>query len=209
MTVALLLVSACGPDEREQRRDDDGPLTTDGPMIGGGVVPAPGPVPWVSTYGAFLLCARDKSEIDLERVRLAPSVKPIAVRARIRTVEKSLIASHPAKDELLPLGGWVGEPPAWNEPYAEHAPTLAGTFSDLKGYRVAQRCSDAPEGQEPSHKEGFTELLLTIESGAKGAASPRFFIDYIADGRPYSLEIDWEMVLCGTATRDRCDEAGG
>ena len=200
---ALLAVSACSSGGPAVHAEQDGPLVAYG-SGGGGITSmyAPDRAPWKGTFGYNLLCANDTdAELVLTGVRWTSRVAPKSTRPLLRTVAaEEIAAGDPLRYE--PLFSVIGSPPRWAEPYAERDGSPDGDFSaDLAGTRIDQPC-DRPR----DIKAGFTELVLVLEAGRRGADVDGFSIDYTRDGDPHVLEVDQRMVLCGTRTPVRfCD----
>lgn len=158
---------------------------------------APGAPKWRGTYGGFLLCTRGSEVAVLEGVRLAASKPPDLVQPGIRTVSKKAIESAGGWTE--PVAAMPGSPPSWSEPYAEGVGRMAGSYrSTVEGVRVSGSCAD------DYLTEGFDELMITLDVGREGALVEHFFIDYTANGRPYTLKVDWELGMCGRKVTPNC-----
>jgi hypothetical protein len=76
------------------------------------------------------------------------------------------------------------------------------------GLHVEQGCDDAEDqgGALPDGNRGeqqLTELVIAVKAGREGAHLRRFHIDYLRDGEPQSLEVNWDIVACGDAVTDK------
>jgi hypothetical protein len=75
----------------------------------------------------------------------------------------------------------------------------------VHGWQVDQTCEETAAlerqlsaGEVP--RAPLKELMFVVTAGPEGAKVDRVDIDYLADGRPMTLRLHWEMVSCGDAT---------
>ncbi|MER7173351.1 hypothetical protein [Streptomyces mesophilus] len=166
---------------------------------GGGliVVDEPRTHPWSASFGSYTLCSTNGRGIRLQRVRHEASVRPVDVSWQLRTVDSPSFGIISVR----------GVPPDFVDP--EHGTLLGapGRYERLMpGRRITQSCAEAAAGDR-----GFTELLFVVEAAERGAVIDRAWIDYTFDGHeghPYTLELHWQMVLCGVDVTRAGDDRG-
>ena len=194
MTLAILLASilaGCtsgggGSDERIAHRAGDGPL--DVGVGGGNSIIAPKRLPWIATFGNARPCSRTGETITIQRVRYEFSVRPLSSHAVAFLAKRSR--------GVTGIGSSIGSPER-----------IVGTGRD----EVRGDILGSPVGLEvtghcdhPSSDESL-QLLTVLKVGPRGGEVLRYFVDYSAGGEAYTLEVDWQMVACGTRTsRDMC-----
>jgi hypothetical protein len=81
----------------------------------------------------------------------------------------------------------------------------ASIDTEVRGWHVNESCEQTAalerqlsEGQVPSRP--LKELMFVVTANPRGAKIEQVDIDYLADGRPKTLELHWTMVSCGSAT---------
>lgn len=187
-----------GASERESHPDGEGILSVQLGSGGGVAVRPPGFFPWRASYGFGLLCLREDADVRLERVRWDATVEPISVTPMLRRVSAQQLDGSPRQTApFSPFYSALGSPPKWSERYA--TADLRGDFTkEVAGTEVAAACE-----QPRDPKAAFTELVFVVEAAEEGARMPRFYVDYTADGSPYTLRVDHAFVLCGTRARSR------
>ena len=196
MPIAIALVVtlfACRAEEQTEGdvpRSEDGPLSV-GDLMGGQsfLPPTPRPSRWWASTGSFGLCTSG-SPVELETVRLDGVDHP--------PHEAWLLTDVPENDQnFVTFGSTVGRPPDFDEDYA--GPRIeGGTYTPMKGATINDPCP------KRSVVEGVTELVLATQADREGAEIPGFWIDYSVAGRPYTLHVDWTIVLCGDRPDERC-----
>ncbi|UPK76646.1 hypothetical protein MU582_08420 [Nocardioidaceae bacterium SCSIO 66511] len=92
----------------------------------------------------------------------------------------------------LSFGSAIGAPEGQIGPRRNQIPGRILGAPD--GTEVEQRCDDEPSA------DGTLQLLTVLDVGRKGAEVPRYYVDYSADGRKYTVEVPWQMVACGSRT---------
>lgn len=208
---AALLLSACGaspadPASRTAHSEGDGPLSA-AIGVGGSSILAPAQSTWTGTFGGFVLCAQESGRrIEVQDVRYQAGVEPVEVVPTVRTTTpESLRGLEPRRrQDYLPTYTALGSPPGFDEPYVDLV--VPGDYSTVvRGWRVDQSCEQTAAlerqlsgGRVPSRP--LRELMFAVTAGRQGARIDRVDIDYLADGRPMTLELRWAMVSCGTAT---------
>jgi hypothetical protein len=195
ISVALLvsvLAGCTGGDGRTVHTEDEGPLSaSQGEGLQALYAPGdprreddstPDDVPWQVSFGANVLCVLEPgvSQIVLDDVHMRenPDVPPSDVELFLRT-------DH---GDDVPFYSMPGHP---NGPSP-----IPGTFTEtITGTKITQACDEAfPEA------EGLTELIIVVTAHADGAHIEGMTIDYTADSKPYALELQWGMILCGDLT---------
>ncbi|MEW2118093.1 hypothetical protein AB0945_23460 [Streptomyces sp. NPDC005474] len=183
VTVALLIGWPFG-DKRVEHVSGDGPLQshTD---TGTTSVYAPKKVPWAVTFGSYLLCSTGGDPITIDGIRYRTPVKPESVSLKLRTVTPQI---WKATVDAGQIGAALGAPPHFEQ---RKAP---GDYQDARaGSRITQSCAD-----QDKEGTGFTELLFVLDVGSRGGYIDTAWIDYHANGDPYTLRLDWKMVACGS-----------
>lgn len=185
---------------REVHADGDGPLS---PSRGGGsflLAEPPGykSGSWVGTFAGGLLCAHEPGvRIELQRVGWRArntTVEPLAVDPVLRHVDEA------GEQRTTPIEMILGTP---QKPGLGEKP-FPGRYRDvIRGVVIDQPCSEVHGG----HEKGFTELLFVVKVGKQGFDVPKAWIDYLADGDEYRLELQWDMLGCGDVIAER--GAGG
>ncbi len=176
---------------RQEHEDGDGPLAASS-TTGGKALNAPVRTPWTASFGGLLLCAKEQGDhIVISGVRYDTRPDPEVASTSVRTVPP-VAEQHAGKQvEWAPFYGLLGEP-------GDFRVAMRGNYSSVAGHVITAGC-DAN-----TTTEGFTELVTTLRVPATGAWVRRTFVDYEANGRPYTLVIRWEMVGCGTQTGRIC-----
>jgi len=188
--VALLLVcSGCTDDGRTAdgrivHGELDGPLVVAG--AGGNSIYAPKKTPWVATFGWTTPCTSTGSPITIERMRYRFKVEPLSVRQVVFAARRWRGGTG--------FGSSKGTPRE-----AIRAGEVRGTFlGKPEGLVVTNRCGKDTAGKH-------VQILTVLEVGARGAEIADYTIDYTSEGKRYRLEVDWQLVACGTETdREMC-----
>lgn len=194
------LVGCSGPGEdpfpdrpeTSSGRSADGPLSVDG--IAGGqsyLAPRSRPERWTASQGSFQLCTTDEP-VTLKGVRLAGERQPLSVTPW-------LVSDTPKSSRDVTFGGVLGSPPDFAEPYADDGFFLRGSYTDeFDGTVIDDPCP------AKTVQEGYSEVVLALETDSAGARVPYFWIDYRVGEEEYTLRVDWTIVLCGTEITKRC-----
>lgn len=197
-----LLVAGCTGDSQERKAHPDergegaGPLSAVSGIGGNGLRPGEGN-PWTANFGSFQLCTGEPAHpVVLEGVRYHAVVEPVDVSVWLRKVEASDVVMEgpePA-DEYTSFYTAVGD---W--PTMDNGTWYAGEqVTDLVGYEITRSCDDVMRLQDV----GFDEIIFTFTVDEKGGYLSGATVDYTVNGKPYALEIDWEMWACGTAVTE-------
>jgi hypothetical protein len=194
--VALLLSALGRLQGRAVHGDGEGPMSILGLGQGGGVgiYSKDMPMPWTGAFGYILPCLETGGVATIQDVRWTEEVRPRSLKVMVRRVsdEEADLPFHKRTWEATPFFSVTGTPPDWSEPYADS--DIRGSFSEeVSGLRVANRCRTG--GRERG--EGFTELVLVMEAGRRGAEITELFIDYEHDGRQYTHRTEHRFYLCG------------
>jgi hypothetical protein len=180
VAIAGLTLASCESNRKGsaegQARQMGGPLQVNGSDGGVGVTALDGPR-WSVTFGVTLLCNNSASQIEIVRVRPHVRVAAKGISFAVRRAD--------AETRVGPFVANVGRPE-----------TLIGTLFDgdlVPNVRdaVIEECGDAPRP--------FTELLATIKTDRGGAWVDQLEVDYLSDGEPYTVRVEWDFVICGTA----------
>lgn len=196
VAAAALLASGCTSTEDDPAPDG---RSTGGPLAAlaepGGQAIAPPPArqvaeddTWTATFG-FPVCTSGPP-VTVQGVRLEGTDVPDS-SATLRSVDGGEAWS-------LPLASALGSPPKWEEPYADDT-GITGSYAEVEGGEVTQPCAGSAPG-EPSEESAYQELLVTLEATPDGSAVSSFHVDYVAGSEEYTVEVPWEMVLCGTGS---------
>lgn len=199
VVAVLLALPGCSSGGRERHADGQGPLSA---QSGRGTtsITAPARSPWYGSFGALVLCRTDPdTQIRLQRVRYVTGpAEPREVTVLLRHVRPGQLTRKGARDraeDSMPVASAIGFPPRFSgsgRPGDGYTP--AGTFTRrISGVPVRQDC-----GQDET-KTGWTELFFVLEVDERGGEIPRAALDYLADGKPYTLRLEWEMIACGRA----------
>lgn len=139
--------------------------------------------PWKATFGGGVLCSADGSPVTLEAVHYDVSAEPLDLATGLRVVP----ASEGTTRGRDLVGSSVGSP----EDVVDGHRT-AGTYrAGVAGTEITTRCPGSPDGR-------FVELLTSMRVGHEGARVDRWRIDYRSGGRAYTLDVDWQLIACGT-----------
>jgi hypothetical protein len=218
LAVAALFIASCstqttasnlldpGPRlERVVHGDLDGPLSA-GSGIGGNSIEAPGPVPWNATFSSFVLCSTlPEVTIALQRIRVREPVEALDTTFYLRSVSLADVDKTPPKDRsnLQTFYTALGRPPNFSDAYSTIDAPPGEYSTGIMGTSISDTC-DAVEdfsldvSLDRPPKSGFTELEVAMKVGAAGGKISKLFIDYLADGQPYTLRVDWAMIACGS-----------
>ena len=147
---------------------------------------------WSGTYGGLLLCDQTMTEgdITLESVDYSPSVPAEQIRVFLRHVPP---ADERTGAQVLwtPDNGLLGTVRSLQED------TLYGDFDDqIDGASIDLPC-DPVDRDDP-----FLELIFEVHASRSGADIPGFTIHYREGGEARQLQVDWEMIACGTDIRE-------
>lgn len=100
-----------------------------------------------------------------------------------------------------PIIALLGTP---QKPSGEKKP-LPGRYSDdIAGTEISQPCAQVDGGGQ---RKGFTELLLVVKVGEPGVDVQDAWIDYLADGDEYRLQLGGRMAACGHALAEREEDS--
>jgi len=165
--------------DREIHGDGEGPLSVVGP--GGNSIAAPKHTPWVATFGWSTPCTTTGDPIEIEKINYRFTVHPKAVR--------SVIFDAVPAHGVVGFGSTIGKPE--NAVRKGH---VAGTFlGQPEGFEVTRSCdSDTSQGK--------VQILTVLTTGPRGAEVRDYSIDYTSEGEKYTLEVEYQMIACGTDT---------
>lgn len=156
---------------------------------------------WTGSFGSYLLCLREAdTDVELQSVgwEADDDAPPETVEAWLRLVDSSTEPTIP----FVSKRGYPWDP----SPGREAEP---GDYTqDIAGHAVTQTCDELERSASPQGRTEFTELVFILTVGEEGGELRNGHIDYLADGQPYRLVIDWKMGMCGSAIVAR-DEAAG
>lgn len=154
------------------------------------------PSQWWGGFGGMVLCATSNHQsITLQKVRFKTDVKPESIFASVRTVGPGHTDDEPA---YALSGASFGTPPNFPQSYAIK-PHPRGTWTtDLSSVHITRNC----------HKEmktgpigGFIELNEFMKVGPQGGRITHTYVDYLDNGKPYTLRIVTKYALCGNDSR--------
>lgn len=158
---------------------------------------------WRGAFGGVVLCTDNAVPVEIKEVRLHETVKPLNASVLVRRFEPADVATLPRRERFnyLSFQGVLGSPPEFAESYAG-TPIPGHYVADLEKVRVHQSCADATQaeralGQGRTPAQAFSEVVVTLTSGASGAQVDGFHIDYEVDGRSHSAFVDWTLIACG------------
>lgn len=162
---------------------------------------------WTGTFGGFVLCSREPmTRIEVQRVRHEASIEPVRVVPTVRTVTPESVRPLPParRQRFLPTYAALGSPPEFAERYVEAQ--VPGQYSDnVLGWQVDETCvqtaateQQLSTGRVPSR--ALKELMFVVTTGSRGSRIDQVDVDYLADGRPMTLRLQWTMISCGSDT---------
>lgn len=169
--------------DREVHVEGDGPLSVSGGGGGISMVAPKGRVPWTATFGSTLPCSTTGGPIQIEDIRYEFKVEPRAYRH---------VAFLVAEDST-PIGS------ARTAPERQLDDTVQGdVLGPADELKVTLDC-DRQLDSRP------LRILTVLRVGAEGGEVSKYYIDYTSEGKDYSLEVDWQLVACGSRTpKDLC-----
>lgn len=180
-----LLLAGCQPSVKSHA-EGDGPLSVRVGTGGLSMSFEDQEAPWHGTVGAFIPCvAKGKKELEITKIGYVEHnlAKPIDVKVMKRVVE--------GQENQDMIGASRGVPPDLEIGF------LSGEISeDVVGTVVTESCDG------PVDYSNFTEFLFVIESDEAGMHIEKVFFEYKVGGRLYVLEVPWEIMFCGEATKE-------
>ena len=180
-----LLLAGCQPSVKSHA-EGDGPLSVRVGTGGLSMIFEDLETPWYGTVGAFLPCVVEgKKQLEITKIGYVEHnlAKPVDVKVMKRVVQK--------QENQDPIGASRGVPPNLEGGY------LSGEINeDVVGTMVTDSCDG------PVDYSNFTEFLFVIESDDAGMHIEEVFFEYNVGGRPYVLEVPWEIMFCGEATKE-------
>lgn len=199
---AVLVLAGCqSHPDRTTHGEGRGPLSAQNGGGGNSIYePFDVEYPWYATFGSFMLCLQQgHAPITLESVTwdvADDGATPLKVTPWLRHVDKTTEPAGPASS-------FIGLP--W-EVESRGGRGLRGTFSErIAGVEITKTCADLDAERKKSNQPEFTELMFVVKTAREGGHLTRAYIDYLADGEPYRLVINWEMVTCGYVVEQRSD----
>lgn len=187
-----LLLAGCQPPVKSHA-EGEGPLSVRVGTGGLSMIFEDLETPWYGTVGAFLSCvAKGKNQLEITKVGYVEHnlAKTVDVKVMKRVVE--------GQENQEMIGASRGVPPELE------IGNLSGEISeDVLGTVVTESCDG------PVDYSNFTEFLFVIESDEAGMHIEEVFFEYTVGGRPYVLEVPWEIIFCGEATKEHwmCSES--
>ncbi|MBO9522086.1 MAG: hypothetical protein J7518_11165 [Nocardioidaceae bacterium] len=150
---------------------------------------------WSGTFGGFKLC-RTNSSGRIELLSAQPARRVPAHEGEITPFVRTL-RPNPGNAGIISA---FGSPPDFAEPYAQ--PHRGDFRQKIRGFEVKNRCGRKPD-------EGFDELLINLASDTPGIEVDGLEVAYTYKGRPHTLHISAEMILCGDTPEIRryCEAA--
>lgn len=146
------------------------------------------PATWKATFGTFMLCTDGGESAVLESVTWDEVVAPAAAEPLVRLV--------PPASQRESAGGY--EPAIVRGAPSPGNTELRGTFfDDLRGIEIDDPCEPPP-----APTDGRQDLALVVTADRAGAHLRDLRVAYTSGGRAYVLEVDYELVMCGTAIDD-------
>lgn len=211
----ITVMTSCSGGEQESKRpvsdSAEGPLSGGVGAGGSSLDPPAGRTRWFGTFGAFVLCRKnDAIRIELERVRYRIAERPISVTPMLRSFSLAELQplSRSARADFNPVLAALGRPPRFDQPYATELSMPGNYTSTIAGLEITPTCKEklAAEdalstGRIPSTT--FTELMFVLEVDRDGGRVDKAFVDYLANGKPRTLRLDWEMAACGSAIQNQ------
>ena len=196
VTLVAALAAGCTGDDPATAGPGAGDRATDGPLTvsssaGGMAFLAPRPTPktWIASQGSFGLCTSG-DPVTLEGIRFQAKREPLSVTP--------WLVSN-ATGPYSTFGSVLGSPPDFAQPYGDGLDTLRGTYTDgVAGAVIDEPCPDK------GVKDGYSELVVAVETTAAGTDIRRLWLDYTVDDQTYTAAIDWRIILCGTEVTTRC-----
>lgn len=193
--LTCMVLASCSPAGRVEHVEGEGPLSAT--RGGGGQAlyapgdprmesPEPTGQPWQASFGSSILCNHDPDAgrivLEAADVLASSEAPPVTAEWYVRVFDRG-----------------EGSPPIDSRRGNPFGPTpWPGDIDDaIAGTEVDQSCPETL-GEDAR----LTELILVLTADADGAWVKGATIDYTVDGRPYTLRIEWQWILCGELTTD-------
>ena len=171
-------------DGRVTHREGEGPLSVSG--AGGNSIRAPRQTPWLATFGWTTPCTTTGNPVTIEAIRYHFKVEPLSVR--------NVVFEAQPWHGTTGFGSIKGTP----EDALRNGEVRGSFLGKPQGYRVTNSCNE-------SSADDVVQILTVLKAGSRGAEITSYTIDYISQDKAYALEVDWQMVACGTDTSvDMC-----
>ncbi|MGW0823908.1 hypothetical protein [Streptomyces sp. NPDC002845] len=133
--------------------------------------------------------------IEIEKFRLKTEVKALDAELRLRTLRPGDVPADWADRDDAYAYRYKTRPAGIGVLPETEDGRLAGRFTRAEpGLKVTQSCDEAKE-----NNKGYTELFVQFHVGKRGARMSNMWIDYLADGRSYTLDLAWDAIACGDA----------
>lgn len=182
-----LLLSGCQSSVKSHA-EGEGPLSVRVGAGGLAMIFDEMEAPWHGTVGTFLPCvATGKKQLKITKVDYVYHnlAKPVDVKVMKRVVAGSV-------DQDL-IGASRGVPPDLEIGH------LSGEINeDISGTMITEPC----DNEEYIDYSNFTEIIFVIESDEAGMHIEKVLFEYEAGGKAYELEVPWQIMFCGEATKD-------
>ena len=180
-----------GSTERTIHSDREGPLHD---RLGGGgfaldAPRSPDRPQWAGTFGSILPCTETGPPAVITAVRPHVVVAPRKWEVVGRTA--------PSTDTDHDLTTWstlLMRLGTLREITREQGGLDGEVTKDLKSLQIPTKCGINLD------QTGYVELVLTMWTDAGGAAFDYLDVDYVWRGRPYTLRVAYEYILCGKET---------
>lgn len=205
-TVAVAATLVAGSSAAAKAHPDGAGRLSASSGSGGFVAAAPVHRSYWISEGDWVLCdtARDNGspteDITITGVRhVVGKLKPLEVRAYLRTVTPRQVARHPRKPTgvYAPFVATLGRPALFRQRYADHRWAPRGTYTRaIAGHTVLRGCDETMDdaladaiGEVPEH--AWTTLVLAVKVGHDGARVRRTLVDYTVGETAQTLRINW------------------
>lgn len=193
VVVALIStpLASCSDDPKTSATGtgSDGPLRTN-LNDGGNSIAAPHKAgPWSGTYGGLLLCSADGSKVEVTGVKYDYKVKPVDAVATMRFVDEPADGKRTMKDTPR-----ITDRATIDQLFPARA--YADELGDPAGTQISDECTTHPNA-------AYHELLTTLTVDKAGGWVDGVDIAYDANGKPYTLHVNWNFVACGSETHTK------
>lgn len=187
----IIILSGC--QSAKVHKEYDGPLLVKG--TGGFAASAENytaPPPWYLS-SSFQPCIYNQGVKEIEIISIDYKANNEAPPNEVFFIQRELInAKSYVREGWTPYGGELSGLPLYLDPLSGFE--MPGELSEgVKGMKITEKCS-APD------IDNFTDFWAIAKSDENGMQINSFVIDYLADGKPYTVEVFWEMTICGNKT---------
>ncbi len=188
----ILLIAGCSSSK--VHKEYEGPLSVKG--TGGFAASAENftETPWYFS-SSYQPCIYQKGVKEIELVNIEYRANPEAPPLEVIYLQRELVnASSYLGGEMSPYGGELTGLPIQLDPI--HGFEFPGEVEEgINGMRITEKCSERDLDQ-------MKDFWVIAKSDEDGMEINSLVIDYLADGKPYTMEVFWNMTICGRKTKE-------